>query len=256
MIRQRSGTGSDLAAAPRRGRRHLRRIRPAAARSAAARSARAGAARSRASGSTRPAASSSACGDCARDRPSATAPRAPQRALSYVPRRHPVRRIDERRLRALHVAQRACPAARAGRRAAPAARCRCRCRARAPALCEPEEGDHVVLVHAVARDADRADQLPAAIDRHAAREDLDAVRPRARARRRCGAHAGGLRARSPTRLHELVDDEVELEADVERAPLRRPASTSGPCGVPSMPSGKNGRARLPIARVLSGDCRR
>ena len=48
-------------------------------------------------------------------------------------------------------------------------------RAAAPRIVQAQERDHVVLVDAVARDADAADQRAAAIDRHAAGEDLDAV---------------------------------------------------------------------------------
>src|SRR5438876_3522256 len=40
---------------------------------------------------------------------------------------------------------------------------------------KPEKGDHVILIDAVAGDADRAHQLAAAINRHASRKDLNAV---------------------------------------------------------------------------------
>ena len=43
------------------------------------------------------------------------------------------------------------------------------------AIVEPEKADHVVLIDAVTRNADGAHQRIAAIDRHRAREDLDAV---------------------------------------------------------------------------------
>src|SRR3712207_9276738 len=48
-------------------------------------------------------------------------------------------------------------------------------------------GDEVVLVYAVAADADGPDQFAVLVERHAAREDLDAVR---QVRNRGAAHVG------------------------------------------------------------------
>src|SRR5215207_9201713 len=73
-------------------------------------------------------------------------------------------------------------------------------------------GDEVVLVNAVAADADGADQLAVLVERHAAREDLDAVR---HVRYRRAAHVRAADGREQVR-----PDEVELEPVVEDAPLR------------------------------------
>src|SRR5437868_946866 len=73
-------------------------------------------------------------------------------------------------------------------------------------------GDEVVLVYAVAADADGADQFAVLVERHAAREYLNAVR---QIRDRRAAHVGATERREQVRL-----DEVELEAIIEDAPLR------------------------------------
>src|SRR5262249_51520818 len=109
----------------------------------------------------------------------------------------------ERRLRALHVAQarplRGGPGgAHRGRRAAEAG------------VGEREKRDHVVLVDAVARDADRSDERARAVHRQAAGKDLDAVHG-------LGEPAAAGRGAPADSREELALDEVELEADVERA---------------------------------------
>src|SRR5690606_23398960 len=86
-----------------------------------------------------------------------------------------LRRVEERRLRALHVAQtRAVGREQVGshraRRVADGAG------EPAPGVLESQVGDHVVLLDAVARGAEAAHETVAAIDRHAAGEDLGAVR--------------------------------------------------------------------------------
>src|SRR6185503_2972258 len=84
-------------------------------------------------------------------------------------------RVDERRLRALHVAQVGAGAGRENRvRTHARRRIRNAGAERHACIREAEKGDHVVQVDPVAGDADAADQQGAAIDRHAAREDLDA----------------------------------------------------------------------------------
>src|SRR5215213_6612581 len=73
-------------------------------------------------------------------------------------------------------------------------------------------GDEVVLVYAVAADADGADQLAVLVERHAAREDLDAVRQI--------RYRGAARDRAGERREQVRADEVELQPVVEDAPLR------------------------------------
>src|SRR5436190_15165751 len=90
-------------------------------------------------------------------------------------------RSVEGRLRALHVAQsntlrREPIGAPGGRRVAESATARPR------RVLHAEVRDHVVLVHAVAGDADRPHERFAAIDGHAAREDLCAIAQLANAR--------------------------------------------------------------------------
>ena len=46
---------------------------------------------------------------------------------------------------------------------------------RAGGVGQAQERDHVVLVDAVARDSDRADQSAIAVDRHRTRENLDPI---------------------------------------------------------------------------------
>src|SRR4051812_49434025 len=82
--------------------------------------------------------------------------------------------VEEWRLRTLHVAQSNalrdhCVGAAILRRVADRAAERLTC------IVQAEERDHVVLVDAVARHADRADERAAAKNRHAAREDLQTV---------------------------------------------------------------------------------
>src|SRR5881394_405664 len=94
-------------------------------------------------------------------------------------------------------------------------------------ILDGEIRDHVVLVDAVARHADCAGELAAAIDRDAAGEDLQAVaqlRDSAVARTgsrepRRHATAAAFGKISAERAQELVRDEVELQSHVERAPL-------------------------------------
>src|SRR3974390_1592084 len=99
--------------------------------------------------------------------------------LTFALRSQPAARlllvtVDERRIRALHVAQPdplrgqligtysgRCIADAGAERAAGAAR--------------PEERDHVVLIHAIAGDTDTADENAVAIDRDPARADVEAV---------------------------------------------------------------------------------
>src|SRR6185436_21021665 len=81
--------------------------------------------------------------------------------------------IEEWSLRALHVSQSYAlrdhrVGTAVGRRVADRAE-------RLASVVQAEERDHVVLIDAVARDADCTDERAAAIDRHAAREDLQSV---------------------------------------------------------------------------------
>src|SRR5437773_790443 len=84
-------------------------------------------------------------------------------------------RIEERRLRALHIAQ-----ARALRRELIGTARRRGVREGAPGdlggVEHAEETDHIVLVDAVAGYAQRADQPIAAIDRRGTRKNLQAIR--------------------------------------------------------------------------------
>src|ERR1044072_6667857 len=73
-------------------------------------------------------------------------------------------------------------------------------------------GDEVVLVYAVAADADGADQLAVLIERHAAREDLEAVRQ--------GRNGWAVHRRAADGREQVRPDEVELQPVVEDAPLR------------------------------------
>ena len=96
---------------------------------------------------------------------------------------------------------------------------------------QAEKSDHVVLIDAVARNADAADQLRAAIDRHAARKNLctvgqlrngagdgktvvEAIDARAVCR-----HIGRECQRKANMLDESVVDEIELQPGRERTPL-------------------------------------
>ena len=86
---------------------------------------------------------------------------------------------------------------------------------------QSEERDHVVLIDAITRNTDAADERVAAVDRHAARKDLNAV-----GNPRIGPGTGAVRANvgpaSENEHHVLqnrVVDEIELKAGRERTPL-------------------------------------
>src|SRR5919205_761844 len=96
------------------------------------------------------------------------------------------------------------------------------------ALCA-RRGDEVVLVNAVAADADGPDQLAVLVERHAAGEDLDAVRD---VRYRGAAHV-----RAAQRREQVRADEVNLQPVVEDAPLRNLAAEGA------------GRVRVEAVRV-------
>src|ERR1700693_788605 len=82
--------------------------------------------------------------------------------------------LQEGRLRALHV-QQACAMGSQCIGAPILWRLIHRAAERLTRTLQTQEGDHVLLIHAVARDSNRSDQGRAAIDRHAARKDLQTI---------------------------------------------------------------------------------
>ncbi|ABQ66596.1 hypothetical protein Swit_0225 [Rhizorhabdus wittichii RW1] len=95
------------------------------------------------------------------------------------------------------------------------------------AVMEAQEGDHVVLVDAVAGHADAADQLVAAIDRHRSGEDLHAVLQAVLGRAGNVGQEGAALARVGGRgaqheaemLGQVVEDQRALQSGGEGTPL-------------------------------------
>src|SRR5258706_426106 len=89
------------------------------------------------------------------------------------------------------------------------------CEGSGSGVVQAQEGDHVVLVDAIAGDADRADDGRAAVDRHAAGKDLRAIGKRWT---RGWRDTGDVILRTACCGEQPVVDEVQLVADVEGAP--------------------------------------